>query len=207
MHKLNNMFKRLLKISLAVVITATVVTFAKFIIVFGKIAYIKSAINREENEDEKAGIAGAMAFRALRIANPATGTVDAAAVYAAYEQANRQSANKFGVGANLKWTEMGPDNIGGRCRAIIIDKDSNNVLYAGGVTGGVFKSYDGGSSWKKVGNNPVANEVVCSMVQGADGAIYYGTGENDFLFGGYSIKASSNSAPGYFGEGVFKSTD
>src|ERR1017187_784467 len=176
------MFKRLLKISMAVVITGGVIAFAKDFLVFGKIGYIKNSITREENEDEKGAIAGAVAFRELRIANPSTGIVDTAAVYAAYKQADMQYANKSGIGANLKWTEMGPDNIGGRCRAIIIDKDSNNVMYAGGVTGGGFKSNAGGSSWKKNGNNPVAKEVVCCMVQGADTATYYSACVNVFLY-------------------------
>src|ERR1019366_221343 len=104
-------------------------------------------------------IGGAMGFMALRTANPSTGIVDTGAAYAAFQQSEMQGLNKDGLGSGLlQWTEMGPDNIGGRSRAIIIDKDSNNVVYAAGVTGGLFKSNDAGATWKKVGNNPVLNE-------------------------------------------------
>jgi len=195
------MLKKLLKISLALVMVGTGFYFAKDFLVFGKYAYVRSLSNPEE--DEKGNIAGAAEYLAVRNANPATGIVDVDAAYAAYAQAEMQSFNKYGIGSNLVWKEMGPDNIGGRCRAIIVDKDSNNVLYAAGVTGGIFKSVDAASSWQKVGNNPVANQAAVSLCEGADGAIYYGTGENAFL----PPNPIKNSSPGYFGEGIFKSTD
>ena len=199
------MIKRLLGISLALVLTGTGIYFAKDYMVFGKNAYVKSLLNKDD--DDKDGIAGAMAFHALRTANPSTGIVDIDAAYAAYQQAEMQGFNKTGLGTGLlQWTEMGPDNVGGRCRAIIIDKDSNNVVYAAGVTGGIFKSNDAGATWKKTGSTPVQNQSACALCQGADGAIYYGTGENAFLTPN-TLKASGYSAPGYFGEGVYKSTD
>jgi hypothetical protein len=39
---------------------------------------------------------------------------------------------------NMSWWEMGPDNIGGRTRAILALTD--NVIFAGSVTGGLYKS-------------------------------------------------------------------
>ena len=183
------------------VLTGTGIYFAKDAIVFGKYAYAKSLLNKDD--DEKAGIIGAMAFQAMRTINPLTGQVDVDAAYDGYQQAEMMSFNKTGLGSGLlQWTEMGPDNIGGRCRAIIIDKDSNNVIYAAGVTGGIFKSNDAGATWKKVGANPVLNQNASALCQGADGAIYYGTGENAFLIPN-SVKAMNFSAPGYFGEGIF----
>jgi hypothetical protein len=157
------MIKKLLGISLALVLTGTGIYFAKDYMVFGKNAYAQSLLNKEDG-DEKDGIAGAMAFQAMRTINPLTGQVDAGAAYDAYQQAEMMGFNKTGLGSGLlQWTEMGPDNIGGRCRAIIIDKDSNNVVYAAGVTGGVFKSNDAGATWKKAGRNPVLNQNASAL--------------------------------------------
>jgi hypothetical protein len=45
------------------------------------------------------------------------------------------------------WENLGPGNIGGRTRALLIDPTNPNVMYAGGVAGGVWKTTDGGLSW------------------------------------------------------------
>src|SRR6185503_2195395 len=38
------------------------------------------------------------------------------------------------------WTPLGPGNVGGRTRALVIDPSDPDVLYAGGVAGGVWKT-------------------------------------------------------------------
>ena len=38
---------------------------------------------------------------------------------------------------NLEWIEMGPDNVGGRIRAVVIDPANTQSLWAGGVSGGL----------------------------------------------------------------------
>ena len=45
------------------------------------------------------------------------------------------------------WSQRGPYNIGGRTRAIAIDKTNENILLAGGASGGIWRSYDAGASW------------------------------------------------------------
>src|SRR5262249_16170306 len=40
------------------------------------------------------------------------------------------------------WSPLGPGNVGGRTRALVIDPRQPNTLYAGGVAGGVWKSTD-----------------------------------------------------------------
>src|SRR6187397_953711 len=48
----------------------------------------------------------------------------------------------------------GPNNQGGRTRAIAYDVryngTTNRVLIAGGISGGIFKSIDGGANWTRV---------------------------------------------------------
>src|SRR5205085_1552415 len=45
------------------------------------------------------------------------------------------------------WQSLGPGNVGGRTRALIIDPVTPNTMYAAGVAGGVWKTTDGGASW------------------------------------------------------------
>jgi len=45
---------------------------------------------------------------------------------------------------NLEWQQLGPDNMGGRTRAILFDKESGHI-YAACVSGGIFKSENQGT--------------------------------------------------------------
>ena len=94
------------------------------------------------------------------------------------------------------WTHMGPLNVGGRTRSLLIQGDSASsahTLYAGGVTGGVFKSTDGGESWKAL-NDLMPNINVNTLAQDPknNNVIYAGTGER---YGGFK------------GAGIFKTED
>ncbi|MBI2730721.1 MAG: T9SS type A sorting domain-containing protein [Sphingobacteriales bacterium] len=58
----------------------------------------------------------------------------------------------FARGENVNsYVAAGPNNFGGRCRVVQYDirfnGTTNQVLIAGGVNGGIFKSTDGGSTW------------------------------------------------------------
>ncbi len=48
-----------------------------------------------------------------------------------------------------EWIARGPYNIGGRSKALALDVKDENTLFAGGVSGGMWKSTDGGQSWRK----------------------------------------------------------
>ncbi len=133
-------------------------------------------------------------------ANPITGEVNMADIMAARAQA---AAMPTGKTLNLEWESIGPANAGGRARAILIDKDSSNIIYAGSVSGGLYRSRTGGSSWKPV--SPAdGNLAVVSITQATNGDIYYGTGEWPFIF--YSGNGAS-STPAFVGGGIYKSTD
>jgi len=76
------------------------------------------------------------------------------------------------------WTSLGPGNIGGRIRSILIDPRNSNRLWAGSVGGGVWESLNGGASWQPV-NDFLANLAVCCMAIDPSNpdTIYAGTGE------------------------------
>jgi len=101
--------------------------------------------------------------------------------------------------SSMQWEEMGPNNIGGRVRGLIVDKDSSNILYAGGVSGGLWKSTTGGQSWVKIPLND--NIAISCIAQAPNGDIYVGTGE------GLSQPNYVNVNSGMYGAGIYYSSD
>ena len=101
------------------------------------------------------------------------------------------------------WTSRGPFNIGGRTRALAVDVRNDDVIIAGGVSGGMWKSTDGGSSWIKTSAASDLHSVTAvaqDTRSGHEDTWYYVTGE---LVG----NSASSSGATYLGNGVFKSTD
>ncbi|MBV5350217.1 hypothetical protein JZU71_03465, partial [bacterium] len=67
-----------------------------------------------------------------------------------------------GISSN-QWTALGPGNIGGRIRAILIDRTDTNRIWLGSVSGGIWKSSDAGASWLPV-NDFMGNLSISSLV-------------------------------------------
>ena len=80
--------------------------------------------------------------------------------------------------ANLQWEELGPSNIGGRTRSILVDKrdPARATIYAGSVGGGLWKSTNHGDNWTRVRSVSSCLAISC-ITQGPDNTIYFGTGE------------------------------
>lgn len=157
---------------------------------------------RNKNVEAVNGINGAMEYSFLLKRNQITGKIDLGDVIAAREALNNQKSFKAG-GLPLNWEPTGPDNVGGRTRSILVDRNNPNIIYAGGVSGGLFKTVNKGASWFPV-NDFQENLAVVSICQTSDGTIYYGTGE-----GGVNGLWQSDGAEfsSIVGEGIFKSTD
>jgi hypothetical protein len=79
------------------------------------------------------------------------------------------------------WTALGPGNIGGRTRSIVVHPAVPATIWAGSVGGGVWRTDDGGGSWTPV-DDLMANLAVCCMVMDPTDpqVIYAGTGEGFF---------------------------
>jgi hypothetical protein len=90
---------------------------------------------------------------------------------------------------NITFTEEGPDNIGGRTRAIQVDRTNINRVWAGGVSGGLFVSTNKGNIWNRVEEyfNAGANPYISSMTQTPDGVFYVATGSNQEGWGGNGV--------------------
>jgi hypothetical protein len=93
--------------------------------------------------------------------------------------------------ANVLWYDHGPDNVGGRTRAIVIDRNDFTHIWAGSVSGGLFESRDRGNTWYKI---PEMTELgISSMCQTVDGTLYIATGHDRESRPGYYNSDGSDS--------------
>jgi photosystem II stability/assembly factor-like uncharacterized protein len=104
---------------------------------------------------------------------------------------------------NLEWKAAGPFNVGGRTRALAIDVLDENILLAGGASGGVWRSTNLGQDWAKMTKPLQLHNVTCikqDTREGKENIWYHGTGE---LTG-----SSASGTDAYFdGNGIYKSVD
>lgn len=108
----------------------------------------------------------------------------------------------------LTWTARGPNNVGGRTRALGIDKRTSNpstaIILAGGVSGGIWRSTNGGSTWSSVTSPSQLHSVTCIVQDkrsGKEDIWYAGTGE------AVGNSASGSNASNFRGDGIFKSSN
>jgi photosystem II stability/assembly factor-like uncharacterized protein len=79
------------------------------------------------------------------------------------------------------WEALGPGNIGGRTRVMLIDPRSPRRMYAAGVSGGIWKTTNRGKRWRPVGDEMTNLAVNALAFDPADpDTIYAGTGEGFF---------------------------
>lgn len=138
--------------------------------------------------------------------NPVTNQLSFDDVYEGRSQVKALLANASsrGGGLGLEWETMGPNNVGGRTRAIVIDPNNPNTMWAAGISGGVFISTDGSSSWTpSPGNETLGSLLVGAMDIASNGDLYIGTGEDNTGF----FDGTSSFTHAFTGDGMFKSTD
>jgi len=144
----------------------------------------------------------AMEQNFLMTVDPALGYVPSERLKIAYER-SKETRSMRGAIANVSWNERGPNNIGGRTRAIMFDpNDAANgykKVWAGGVSGGLWYNddiTDANSSWTKV-NDFWDNLAITTIAYDPSNTqvFYVGTGE------GY------NNSDAVRGGGIWKTTD
>lgn len=99
------------------------------------------------------------------------------------------------------WQPLGPGNIGGRTRSILIDPDDPDQIWIGSVGGGVWHSDDRGVTFKPA-DDFMPNLAICCVVMDTTDkqhVIYAGTGEgfyNDDAIRGAGVFRSPRQAGG-----------
>lgn len=95
--------------------------------------------------------------------------------------------------SNTQWSALGPGNVGGRVRAIVIDPRNTSRFFVAAAGGGIFVTENAGQSYKPIADF-IGNIVVSALTIDPNNPniMYAGTGE---------------SFSGALGIGMFKSTD
>lgn len=128
--------------------------------------------------------------------------------YSTADQALREPRPAGGITADSEsapfstWRFLGPGNVGGRTRVLVIDPVEPDVMYTAGVSGGIWKTTTGGTRWTPVGDD-LANIAVNSLVMHPTdrNVLYAGTGE------GYFREEVRGTALPLRGNGIFVTRD
>jgi len=155
----------------------------------------KAAIDMKKARDE-------YFFRMLK--DPATGQLPPNYRARELEFAKELNAKlgKRNSAKTVTWKEAGPNDVGGRTRALAIDVNNGYIL-AGGISGGIWKSTDNGATWSiKSTTSDILS--VTSIAQdprmGHTATWYYSTGE-------WQGNSASAWGASFRGTGIYKSTD
>lgn len=138
----------------------------------------------------------------MRLRDPATGkipdNIHRDELTFAATLPRKDGGSKSASTLSSSWTQRGPWNVGGRTRAVAIDIDNENTILAGGISGGVWRSTNGGLHWSQT-FAPAQLKSVTTIAQdtraGKRNIWYCGTGE----IWGNSSRLN--------GDGLLKSTD
>ena len=148
----------------------------------------------EHEENEADGLKDYLEYRRLSRAD-STGNIPMNALLRAKKHIENMPSYKSKDAGLWEWEWLGPGNIGGRIRTILSDPDDPNIIWIGSVSGGIWKTTNGGSHWYKI-DDFLPSLAISSMVFNSQNKniMYAGTGE-------------SYAGDGLPGAGIFKSTD
>lgn len=184
---------------LAIILIGCLLLFAPF---HKKEAYQKMLSFEGLENHSNSHLQSRMEWELNRLIDPASGSIPPNMYYREMRFAEKLPQTHPLYRSNL-WINRGPYHIGGRTRAAALDIMDEDILLAGGVSGGLWRSIDGGSSWNKItpSNQFLSVSTIAQDKRtGKTNTWYYGTGE------AYGNSASGQGAY-FYGNGIFKSTD
>ena len=187
----------------------------RWIILLGVVFFSHPLAATQEPGEDGDDPAARTAYERARLRDPSTGRIPRSMRIRELDFARtiptasslrdlKGGADRTRAVAELAWSARGPANVGGRTRALAIDVTDANTILAGGVSGGMWRSVDGGATWTKVTEVSDLYSVTCIAQDRRPGHTdvwYYGTGET------WGNSASQDFASLYAGDGIFKSTD
>lgn len=138
-----------------------------------------------------------------RLADPATGQIPPGIQFLERQFAASLPQAVAERGGNGQWMSRGPWNVGGRTRALAMDVSNENRMLAGGISGGMWLSENGGQTWTRktpLNAHPGCTSIAQDTRAGKTNTWYYTSGE---LYG----SSASGGGAYYLGDGMFKSTD
>ncbi|MEQ8767792.1 MAG: hypothetical protein RL885_28070 [Planctomycetota bacterium] len=110
-------------------------------------------------------------------------------------QMQRMGGPSVQDGAIGSWEALGPGNIGGRLRAILIHPTQHDRMWIGSTGGGIWTTTNGGASWTPVSDFIASLSVTSIVMDPTNSSILYASTGEDFTLSGIQ------------GAGIFKSTD
>jgi len=158
---------------------------------------------RENKYNVPSTAQGYMEYIDMVKANRQTGTVDPKDVLKARKHIAKMLPSKAAL--NISWNFKGPDNVGGRTRAIVIDRNDPQHIIAGGVAGGVYESFDGATTWRPYDETFSVTGISC-ITQDAAGDFYIGTGSHFETSNSASAADDKDRGTSFIGSGVYKLT-
>src|SRR5579885_3299769 len=97
---------------------------------------------------------------------------------------------------NLKFRSIGPATMGGRTDDLAVVESDPRIIYVGTAAGGIFKTVNGGITWKAIfENQPNPSIGDLALAPSNPSILYVGTGE------------ANNRQSSSWGDGVYKSMD
>jgi hypothetical protein len=198
--------KLLLLIFIATVLIGTYLSFRNPSLKSKQIATIIESVSQSPKEDdevdEEEEIKARIEQEIQMTMDPSTGYVPTERLIAA--QARAQQINRLNREENIQsltWIERGPNNLGGRSRAILIDQNdaTGNTIFIGSVGGGLWRTTNFKSAtpaWTQI-TSISANLAITTLAQDPNSlsTMYAGTGEG------------FNNADAIRGLGIYKSID
>jgi photosystem II stability/assembly factor-like uncharacterized protein len=154
-----------------------------------------SATDSPEEEDPGAR----EAWERLRLQDE-HGRIPPNALINAYEQKKAMSFHPEAWGEFLPggWSPIGPGNVGGRIRSMIIHPTIPGTIWVGSLGGGVWKTTNGGTSWITTTDFMANLVVACMAIDPTNpNVLYAGTGES----------VAGVPGAGLQGNGIFKTSD
>lgn len=159
-------------------------------------------VELKETHEKEDGMREAILQEIEKTKDPSLGYVPYERLLLAHNHMKQMALSKTSAAiGGINWTERGPSNIGGRTRAILVDKNdaTNKTVWAAGVGGGLWKTNDITATpvvWINI-DDFFGNIAITSIAQDPTNPdiMYFGTGEGFF------------NTDAIRGLGIWKSTD